>query len=150
MDSLHHPFSHAHIPLLPAGILLIASSLLGDYILLEDAHLWRYAAAHAYALLGFLIVDAALLVVILLRGELGVRLASLWGALQIMLMIADILTAPQFGFTYLEFEKDLYGYWAFDALLATRLLQALYPALASHLNYITERPGGVLSHATRF
>lgn len=134
MNSLHHPFSHTHTPLLPAGILLIVSSLLGDYILLDDAHLWRYAAAHAYALLGFLIVDAALLVVILLRGELGVRLASLWGALQVMVMIADILTAPQFGFTYLQFENDLYGYWAFDALLLTRILQAIYPATASRLH----------------
>ncbi len=137
MDSLHLSFSHAHFPLLPAGILLIASSVLGDYILLDDEYLWSHAAPHAYALFGFLIVDAALLAVILLKGEWGVRLLPIWGALQTLLMIGDIVTAPQFGFTYLQFAEDLYGYWAFDALLATRLLQALYPMISSRLRTLT-------------
>ncbi len=42
-------------------------------------------------------------------------------------MLADVLTAPQFGFSYFEFAMDLYGNWAFDSLLLTHILQAIYP-----------------------
>lgn len=126
MKSLHPSFSYRRIPLLPAVVLLIASSLLGDYVLLDDGHLWSHAATHAHGLLAFLFIDAGLLAMIAVRGVWGIRIMSLWGAAQAVLMLGDILTAPQFQFSYLQFAEDLYGYWAFDALLATRLLQAAY------------------------
>lgn len=107
--------------------LLLASLVFGVLILATDNHLWDAAPEHAYALMGFVAFDGILLLLVWIRAPLGARLVPAWGALQVLLMLLDLLTAPATGHSYEEFAAVLYGNLAWDALLATRVLQATWP-----------------------
>lgn len=113
------------------GLLLIASSAFGAFLLATDDHLWEHAPDHAYALIGFVFIDALLLSLLRIRRQIGIRLVPIWGSIQAVIMLADVLTAQQFGVSYFEFALDLYGNWAFDALLLARILQAIYPRIGT-------------------
>ncbi len=124
------PAERVSVP--PPGVeklaaLLLASIAFGAILLATDEHLWEHAPDHAYALVGFVAVDGILLLLLGLRPRTGAWLVPRWGALQVLVMVGDILTAPATGHTYAEFAAVLYGNWAFDALLATRVLQATAP-----------------------
>jgi hypothetical protein len=97
------------------------------FLVVIDRHLWAHAPSHGYALLGFIQGDLAVLFLLTARPGWGSRLVWMWGALQVGLMGADILTAPQLGFTYEHLFRDTWGFWGFDLLFGVRLLQALHP-----------------------
>ena len=106
-----------------AVIALFAAAAAGGVaILLTDAHLWDTAPDHAWALVGFTGVDAALAGLMALRRPLarqtGLRVAALWAGLQCALMVADIASAPQYGLTYSQFAVYLFGQPAFVFVLA--------------------------------
>ncbi len=61
------------------GLLLIASSAFGAFILATDDHLWEHAPDHAYALIGFVFIDVFLLFPLRIRRQIGIRLVSLFG-----------------------------------------------------------------------
>lgn len=113
-------------------MLLAISALLGIVILVEDyllgfdggRYLWYYndVGFHAYALIGFLVIDFIIAGLILAKGRMGVRLALLWSILQVLAMLLDPFTGPQFGIEALDFANYLFGIWAFDLLLIVRII----------------------------
>jgi hypothetical protein len=118
------------------GILLLISFLLGVEILIEDllvgpparllwAEAGRFAPIpHVYALIAFVIVDA-ILAVFIFRGR-GLRAVRIWSVLQILAMVLDSFTAPFYdGLTPQAFSTYLFGIWAFDVLLAVRVITAV-------------------------
>lgn len=98
-------------------LLLVSSAAFGSIILLTDEHLWEFAPGHAYALAGFVGIDLVLVGLMYTRVRLGLNAALAWGSIQAFVMLADLLTAPEFGMTLHEFAFDLLGNWAWDGLL---------------------------------
>ncbi len=96
-------------------------------VVTTDNLLWDHAPTHAYALMGFVAFDALLLLLVWIRNPLGPRVVPAWGALQVLLMLLDILTAPTVGHTYAELAALLFANGAWVALLVTRLVQATWP-----------------------
>ncbi|MEE9197581.1 MAG: multicopper oxidase domain-containing protein, partial [bacterium] len=111
----------------PLLALLLAGLVAGVVVVATDSLLWAHAPTHAYALMGFVAFDALLLLLVWIRNPLGPRLVPAWGALQVLLMLLDILTAPTVGHTYAELAALLFGNGAWVALLLTRLVQASWP-----------------------
>jgi len=100
-------------------------------LLLTDAELWAVAPDHAYALLVLMLLDCIMLLLVLRRKGFAIRFTQYWGAFKALLFLADILTAPQYGLTYLEFATYLFSLWAYNGLLLSQIL-----ITASGLNYM--------------
>jgi hypothetical protein len=106
---------------------LAASALVGIEILLTDYWLWSAAPTHAYGLIAFVALDAALIV----GTWRGVRWAS-FGALliatvQLVSMLGDIITGQPAGTPAAAFRSYLLADTAYLGLLVT---QGLIMAIA--------------------
>ena len=100
------------------AVVSAASAVIGAEILLTDSDLWEAAPSHAYGLIGFVIIDITIVGLLLNRKNVAFKIAMIWGTLQFILMLGDILTAQVSGFhTYREFIDYLFSLWNFDFLL---------------------------------
>ncbi|MEM0381743.1 MAG: hypothetical protein QW059_00125 [Nitrososphaerota archaeon] len=97
------------------------SILFSLVLLLTDAELWAVAPEHAYTLILLTTVDFFLLAFLFRKNRLGIRLATYWGVAKSLLLLGDILTAPQYGLTYAEFAAYLFSLWAFVGLLLSQV-----------------------------
>lgn len=112
-------------PLIPHS-----ASIAGQvWLLLTDAELWTVAPGHAYGLIAITVVDLLAYTLFSPRFQLRRRLLALWALIKLALFLGDVLTAPEFGTTYLEFAAYLFslpGYVvalvAQPAVIATSLL----------------------------
>ncbi|GBC72028.1 hypothetical protein HRbin02_01817 [Candidatus Calditenuaceae archaeon HR02] len=104
---------------------LLASILFGIVLLTTDAELWDNAPSHAYGLIGLVLVDVVL-IIISQRSKNGfLKHVRYIGVVKFLIILGDILTAPEFGITYLEFAEYLLSLWAYDGLLGSQLAIAL-------------------------
>lgn len=94
-------------------------------LLLTDAELWAVAPDHAYALILLTVVDGVLLYLVLRRNLRAISFTRFWGALKAVLLMGDILTAPQYGLPYVEFAAYLFGLWAFTGLFLSQIVIAV-------------------------
>ncbi|MGI0092452.1 MAG: Rieske 2Fe-2S domain-containing protein [Nitrososphaerales archaeon] len=103
------------------GITLIASALLGAYLLATDKSLWLLAASHAYGLIAICLIDMILGIANLRNVTRMVIPAFGWAILTLLLQLADIATAPQYKMTPQYFAGYLFSLWAYDALLLAQV-----------------------------
>jgi hypothetical protein len=102
---------------------LLSSIFAGAYLLLTDAELWTVAPDHAYGLADMVGVDLLMLAALLSRkvGTRALRYVSVAGVVKLVLVVGDVLTAPQFGLSYQEFANYLFSLWAYDLLIVSRV-----------------------------
>ncbi len=98
-----------------------ASIFFSAILLLTDAELWAVAPTHGYVLIVFTLLDGLVLVSALKGRRFVIRYGVLYGLIKLALFLGDILTAPEFGLSYLEFAQYLFGLWAYNGLLAAQL-----------------------------
>jgi hypothetical protein len=122
---------------------VVMSAALGGAILATDEDLWKFEAAHGYALAVFVVVDIGVLAFLLSRGSrLSFRLASIWGTVQALVMVADIFTAPaSLGLTQAQFAVYLFGLGYYDGAHIAFLFPALFVAnvLFAEFAYFDQR-----------
>ena len=102
---------------------LLSSTFAGAYLLLTDAELWTVAPDHAYGLAAMVGADLLMLAALLSRkvGTRALRHISVAGVVKLALVVGDVLTAPQFGLSYLEFANYLFSLWAYDLLVVSQV-----------------------------
>jgi len=108
--------------------LLIISAALSTYMLAVDQDLWAFnpITYHAYALIGFVIVDLVLIGLILARVKYATLLTMLWGGLQVVLIAGDVMTGMGIGMDpSVAFNQYILGIGA-DEGPATAILMVLY------------------------
>ena len=121
---------------LPLSIGALASAAVGIEILLTDSDLWEAAPSHAYGLIGFVLIDFAIVGLLLRMAKVAFRIAMVWGVVQFAVMLGDITTAQSSGFKSTgEFIEYLFSLWNFDLLI---LLQPMIAALG-FLGFRTQR-----------
>ncbi len=97
-------------------VLLLVSLVLELAILATDKNIWRDAPTHAYGLAVFAIIDLALLGYVFMRtSKMTLRLVSLWGLIQVIVMIADIFNGPSTYGTPSDFATYLFGLGYYDS-----------------------------------
>jgi hypothetical protein len=107
---------------------LVASAALGAAIVATDRNLWKFEPSHAFALSAFVIVDFGVAGYLMSKGSrLSFQLASIWGTLQALVMLADIFTAPaSLGLTQAQFAVYLFGLGYYDSYHIAFLFPALF------------------------
>ncbi|MDV3277390.1 MAG: Rieske 2Fe-2S domain-containing protein [Nitrososphaerales archaeon] len=135
------------------GVLLLASTLSGAYLLYTDGSLWLLAVSHALGLVLIVAIDAVLGLMNLLSSR-RVYLPTIAAAvLAIVLQLGDIATAPQYNMTVAYFASYLFGLWAFDLLLglqaAILVLGAVGRPYAVYLARRKSRRGRELDYSRR-
>jgi hypothetical protein len=102
---------------------LLSSIFAGAYLLLTDAELWTVAPDHAYGLAAMVGADLLMLAALLSRkvGARGLQYISVAGVVKLVLILGDVLTAPQFGLGYAEFASYLFSLWAYDLLIVSQV-----------------------------
>jgi len=106
---------------------LSVSILIGIYYLIFNDHLWLTASSHAYALIGFVIIDGIFLSFVIRNKKVGFIGALAIASIQSVSMFVDVFSyqnIPLFAVADSNFEDILehtYGTWSFDMLLATQL-----------------------------
>lgn len=83
---------------------LVLAVVVSAYILAVDTILWEDNPInyHAYALIGFVVVDLVLILVVLAKPSVGSTLALVWGVFMVLAIIGDAATSlglGSFGFT---------------------------------------------------
>ncbi|GBC70092.1 hypothetical protein HRbin01_01800 [archaeon HR01] len=106
---------------IPLATAFLASIFFGLFLLATDPELWDNAPSHAYGLIGLIAVDVAVLAYVVGRAGRYLRYIPYLGAVKLLIIVGDILTAPQFGLTYLEFAQYLFGLWAYTGLVASQI-----------------------------
>lgn len=125
---------------------LVLSLLLSGLILAYDGLLWadNPKTGHAYALIGFGVIDLVLLVLVVGMPKVGLQSSFVWGLVQLVLMLANPLTAGAIGLSPGEFANYLFGLkpysgspkiscpylcppfaYSYDALMLLQLLLAI-------------------------
>jgi len=79
------------------------------HLLLTDAELWAVAPSHAYGLIAITAFDFLAYVLFVVRHGLRRRLLTAWALVKLGLFLGDVLTAPEFGLSHLEFAAYLFG-----------------------------------------
>ncbi len=79
------------------------------HLLLTDAELWNVAPGHAYGLIAITVIDFLVFPLFVLGHSLRRKLLTVWVLLKLVLILGDVLTAPEFGLSYLEFAAYLFG-----------------------------------------
>jgi hypothetical protein len=102
---------------------LSSSILAGVWLLLTDAELWALAPDYAHGLAALVGADLFMLAALLSRrvGRRGLRYISAVGVVKLVLILGDVLTAPQFGLGYAEFTSYLFSLWAYDLLIVSQV-----------------------------
>jgi hypothetical protein len=110
-------------------LFLLVSALLGVAILATDQNLWSSQPAHAYALGGFAVIEVLLAGFVLMKGtKSALRIASIWGLLQGLIMVGDIFTPNPFGsfpISQTDFARYLFGLAFYD----NKHIAYLFPSL---------------------
>ena len=97
---------------------LLASAATGAGIVLTDQYLWSAAPSHAYGLIGFIAIDAALAFLLLSRKSLlGTVLSIGLGTTQLIAMLADVVAYSTQDVAQQAFRAYLLGNPLFVALL---------------------------------
>jgi hypothetical protein len=102
---------------------LLSSIFAGVHPLLTDAELWTVAPDHAYGLAAMVRADLLMLAALLSRkvGTRALRYVSVAGVVKLVLVVGDVLIAPQFGLSYREFANYLFSLWAYDLLVVSQV-----------------------------
>ena len=106
---------------------LAASALVGVQILSTDYWLWSAAPAHAYGLVVFVAIDAAMIIGAWRRTRLASFGALLTATVQLVAMLGDIIGGQPAGTPAAAFRTYLLADTAYLGLLIT---QALIMAIA--------------------
>ncbi|MCS7142471.1 MAG: hypothetical protein NZ920_01565 [Aigarchaeota archaeon] len=101
--------------------------------MLTDAELWAAAPGHAYGLIAITMVDLHAYLLLAWRSRLFLRLLGLWASIKLLLFLGDILTAPEFGITYIEFAEYLFGLPPYVASVVFQPVVIVLAMLASRL-----------------
>ncbi len=115
----------ARIPQAMAALLAVAG-VAGILLLYADTHLWDTAPDHAWALVAFTAMDFGMAGALLLRPARFTHAAALWGAGQASLMLADLITAPQYNLTYTQFAVYLFSQEPFVLILAVSVAALIF------------------------
>lgn len=94
-------------------------------LLLTDAELWTVAPSHAYGLIAFTAADVAMLLASLAGWRRTADVGVYYGVGKLVVFLGDILTAPEFGSTYIEFAAYLFSLWGYNGLLASQAAVSL-------------------------
>lgn len=89
------------------SLALFGSGFLGTQILANDKWLWSIAPSHAYGLMGFVAIDIALSVALLLRVRLATGAAAVMAVVQLGSMLADAAVGQPEGVPSLAFRSYL-------------------------------------------
>ncbi len=103
---------------------LLASSLVGIWIVANDGWLRAVAPSHAYGLLAFAALDVILAFVVIVVPKLGYEGALLVSMTQVIAMLGDALTFAPVGTLQAGFRAYLLGDSAFVALVGIQLAVA--------------------------
>src|SRR5262249_26128711 len=96
---------------------LVASSLLGSWILVNDQWLWSAAMTHAYGLAGFVIINLVLaFLVVSWKTSWPTRLVSMATFVQAAAMLGDLVGGQPMGIPAEAFRQYLLGDRSFVAL----------------------------------
>ena len=106
---------------------LATSAMVGIQILLTDYWLWSAAPTHAYGLIMFVALDAALILGTLRATRLAVFGAMLTATIQLVAMVGDIIAGQPAGLPVTVFRNYLLTDSAYLGLLMT---QGLIMAIA--------------------
>ncbi|MCS7146400.1 MAG: hypothetical protein RMJ28_01195 [Nitrososphaerota archaeon] len=109
---------------------LLSSIFFSLVLLLTDAELWAVAPSHAYVLIILILADIMLLGLVSRRIPRAVKSAFYWGTFKTLVLLGDVLTAPQYGLTYAEFAYYLFSLWPFVGLFVSQLGIAFSATLA--------------------
>ena len=109
---------------------LLASSLVGIWIVANDGWLRAVAPSHAYGLLAFAALDAILAFVVIVVPKLAYEGALLLSITQVIAMLGDALAFTPMGTLQAAFRAYLLGDSAFVALLGIQLAVAGITATA--------------------
>jgi hypothetical protein len=108
------------IVLLILSLALAASALVGIEILSTDYWLWSAAPTHAYGLIAFVAMDAALIFGIWKAVRPAVLGALLTATVQLVSMLGDIITGQPAGTPAAAFRSYLFADTAYLGLLVTQ------------------------------
>jgi len=103
---------------------LIASGIVGTWIVANDGWLRAVAPSHAYGLLAFAALDVVLALVVMTVPKLGYVGALVVSMTQVVAMAGDALTFAPAGTLQAAFRAYLLGDTAFVALLGIQLAVA--------------------------
>jgi len=114
---------------------LLASGLVGTWIVANDGWLRAVAPSHAYGLLAFAALDVVLALVVMTVPKLGYVGALVVSMTQVVAMAGDALTFAPAGTLQAAFRAYLLGDTAFVALLGIQLAVAGITATAVAIPY---------------
>ena len=109
---------------------LLASGLVGTWIVANDGWLRAVAPSHAYGLLAFAALDVVLALVVMMVPKLGYVGALVVSMSQVVAMAGDALTFTPAGTLQAAFRAYLLGDTAFVALLGIQVAVAGITATA--------------------
>lgn len=138
---------------LATGFVLLASAVIGVYLLATDASLWLLAVSHAVGLVMIVVLDTVLGFMSLSTSKKAYLPSIAAAFLGFILQAGDVLTAPQYNMTVAHFASYLFGLWAFDLLLILQL-SVIFIGLvgrpyAQHLARRKTRRGRELNYSRR-
>ena|SRR3989442_6026555 len=105
---------------LAISVALAASALVGTQILSTDYWLWSAAPTHAYGLMAFVALDAALIFGIWRVTHPAMFGALLTATVQLAAMLGDIIAGEPAGLPAMVFRNYLLADTAYVGLLATQ------------------------------
>jgi hypothetical protein len=103
------------------SLALVASSIIGVQILLNDRWLWSAAPSHAYGLIGFVAIDIVLVVAVLKKVSIGLVGAVIVAATQFGAMVADLAAGQPVGVPSVAFRAYLASDTSYTVLLAIQI-----------------------------
>ena len=111
---------------LALSVVLLVSAAVGCYVLATDSALWAVAPTHAYGLVGFTVIDLALIIGQWRKPNTAIIITVLLGLVQLGLMSGDVLfgasTLPSGFTTTAAFSRYLLGDVAFVILLGVQVV----------------------------
>jgi hypothetical protein len=103
------------------SLALVASSLIGVQILLNDRWLWSAAPSHAYGLIGFAAIDLLLAMAMLKMGRIAILGTALASVTQFGAMLTDLVAGQPQGVPSIAFRAYLTGDTPFIVLLVVQV-----------------------------
>jgi hypothetical protein len=108
------------------SVVLLVSAAVGCYVLATGSALWSVAPTHAYGLVGFTVIDLALIIGQWRKPSTAIIITVLLGLVQLGLMSGDVLfgasTLPSNFTTTAAFSRYLLGDAAFVILLGVQVV----------------------------
>jgi len=121
------------------SVVLLVSAAVGCYVLATDSALWSVAPTHAYGLVGFTVIDLALMIGQWRRPSTAIIITVLLGLVQLGLMSGDVLfgasTLPSNFTTAAAFSRYLLGDAAFVLLLGVQVVLIVFGIVAFMMHH---------------